>query len=95
MLESARKKTNLRRIDLYEVFCAVLYLLKSGCQWRTVHSYFAIWSGHLRNQVDASKKVSGIKRHTAVDTQGLPHSISVTTAEITDRKGALQADGST
>jgi transposase len=41
-------------VDLYEVFNAVLYLLKSGCQWRmladgfpkwrTVHSYFAKWS---------------------------------------------------
>ena len=54
LLESARKKTCPRRVDLYEVFCAVLYLLKSGCQWRmlpqefpkwrTVHSYFVIWS---------------------------------------------------
>jgi transposase len=42
---------------------------------------------------DAGKKVSGIKRHIAVDTQGLPHAITVTTAEVTDRKGALQALG--
>ena len=40
---------------------------------------------------DAGKKVSGIKRHIAVDTQGLPHAIALTTAEVTDRKGALQA----
>lgn len=40
---------------------------------------------------DAGKKVSGIKRHIAVDTQGLPHAVAVTTAEVTDRKGALQA----
>ncbi len=54
LLESARKKTAPRRVDLYEVFCAILYLLRSGCQWRmlpetfpkwrTVHSYFQIWS---------------------------------------------------
>ena len=54
LLESARKKTRPRTIDLYEVFCAILYLLKSGCQWRmlprdfpkwrTVHSYFQQWS---------------------------------------------------
>jgi len=54
LLESARRKTSPRRVELYEVFCAVLYLLRSGCQWRmlpeefpkwrTVHSYFAIWS---------------------------------------------------
>jgi transposase len=40
---------------------------------------------------DAGKKVSGIKRHIAVDTQGFPHAVAVTTANVTDRKGALQA----
>jgi transposase len=42
---------------------------------------------------DAGKKVSGIKRHIAVDTQGLPHAIYVTTAEVTDRAGALAMFG--
>ena len=40
---------------------------------------------------DAGKKVSGIKRHIAVDMQDLPHAVAVSTAEVTDRKGALQA----
>jgi transposase len=40
---------------------------------------------------DAGKKVSGIKRHIAVDTQGMPHAIGVTTANVTDRDGALAA----
>ncbi len=54
LLESARKRTKPRAVDLYEVWCAVLYLLRTGCQWRalpsdfpkwrTVHSYFAKWS---------------------------------------------------
>ena len=54
MLESAHKKTKPRRVDLYDVFCGVLYVLKSGCQWRmlpsdfpkwrTCHEYFRIWS---------------------------------------------------
>ena len=38
---------------------------------------------------DAGKKVSGIKRHIAVDTEGLPHPIHVTTANVTDRAGGL------
>ena len=33
--------------------------------------------------------MSGIKRHIAVDTPGLPHAIQVTTADVTDRAGAL------
>ena len=37
---------------------------------------------------DAGKKISGIKRHIAVDTQGLPHAIYITTANIGDRDGA-------
>ena len=54
LLEGVRRRTKPRTVDLYEVFCAALYLLKSGCQWRmlpdgfpkwrTVHSYFAKWS---------------------------------------------------
>lgn len=40
---------------------------------------------------DGGKLVSGIKRHIAVDTQGLPHAIHVTTANVTDRAGALEA----
>nr|AAD09490.1 putative transposase [Xanthomonas campestris pv. campestris] len=146
ILEQARKRTKPRRVDVYEVWCAVLYLLRTGCQWRalpsdfpkwrTVHSYFAKWSecndegvSLLEHRLkksgwrgprqtgaqrctrflivdaqsvkntdtagqkgyDAGKKVSGIKRHIAVDTQGLPHAIAVTTAEVTDRKGTLQA----
>ena len=53
-LEAARKKTRPRQVDLYDVFCAILYVLKSGCQWRmlpsdfpkmpTVYWYFRIWT---------------------------------------------------
>lgn len=42
---------------------------------------------------DAGKKVSGIERHIAVDTQGLPHAIHVTTANKTDRAGAIEMFG--
>ena len=39
---------------------------------------------------DAGKKVSGIKRHIAVDTNVLPHAIGVTTENAIDREGALE-----
>jgi transposase len=42
---------------------------------------------------DAGKKISGIKRHIAVDTQGLPHAIHITTANVTDREGAIEMIG--
>ena len=34
--------------------------------------------------------MSGIKRHIAVDTQGLPHAVHITTADVTDRDGAIE-----
>ena len=56
-LESARRRTKPRTVDLYDVFCGVLYLLKSGCQWRmlpadfpnwrTCYKYFRQWSERL------------------------------------------------
>ncbi len=54
ILESARKKTKPRKLELFEVFNALLYVVKTGCQWRalpkdypkygTVHKYFRMWS---------------------------------------------------
>lgn len=40
---------------------------------------------------DGGKLVSGSKRHIGVDTNGLPHMLFVTTANVTDRAGALEA----
>ena len=42
-LESARRRTKPRTVDLYDVFCGVLYLLKSGCQWRMLPADFPHW----------------------------------------------------
>jgi transposase len=43
ILGRARKKTKPQEIDVYEVFCGVLYVLKSGCQWRMLPSDFPSW----------------------------------------------------
>ena len=42
---------------------------------------------------DGDKKVSGIKRHLAVDSRGLPHQLHVTTANISDKAGAMEMLG--
>lgn len=67
ILESARNKTRPRQVDLYHVFCAILYLLKSGCQWRmlpkeypqwqTCYYYFKIWSQKQKNGSDSALEV--------------------------------------
>ena len=42
-LESIKKKTCPRTVDLYEIFCAILYLLKNACTWRNIPHDFPKW----------------------------------------------------
>src|SRR5919198_5091939 len=61
VLGSVRKKTHPRTLDTYDVFNAVLYVLKTGCQWsalphdfpkyQTVHTYFMKWSEEKKGSV--------------------------------------------
>ena len=44
MLESAKRRTTPRKHDLYDVFCAILYLLKNGCTWRALPGDFPKWN---------------------------------------------------
>ena len=66
LLESVRRRTKPRTVDLHEVFNALLYVLKSGCQWRmlpegfpnwvTVYSYFAKWNAAGKDGVSALER---------------------------------------
>jgi transposase len=59
-LESVKKSTKPREYDLYDIFCAICYVLKSGCQWRMLPSdfpkweatyyYFTVWSSKYNNE---------------------------------------------
>jgi transposase len=143
VLENGFKKTKPQKIDRFRVFLGILYIVRTGSQWRmlpkeypnwnTVYFYFSLWAdtknGKSRLEIaleklvemvrvadgrdaktslciidsqsvkntdtakekgyDGGKKISGIKRHVGVDTQGIPHVIHVTTADVTDREGAL------
>lgn len=42
-LRSVRRTTKPTKLDLYEVFRAVLYLLRTGYQWRFLPSDFPKW----------------------------------------------------
>jgi transposase len=44
LLESAKRRTAPRKKDLYDVFCAILYLLKNGCTWRAIPGDFPKWN---------------------------------------------------
>ncbi len=66
-LENARKKTRPRKYDLYDVFCAVIYVVQGGIQWRmlpsdypkwqTVYYYFRVWSAKDETGVSILDKV--------------------------------------
>jgi len=42
-LETVKKVTKPRDVDLYEIFCAILYRLKNGCGWRSLPHDFPNW----------------------------------------------------
>jgi transposase len=58
-LQSVRKATHPRKYALYDIFCAILYVLKEGCTWRglphdfpkwnIVYHYYQIWSRAGKN----------------------------------------------
>jgi transposase len=66
VLQSARWKTKPTTVDMYEALCAVLYVLKSGCQWRmlprdfpkwrTVYSCWAKWSQAKDGEISALER---------------------------------------
>ncbi len=66
-LESTRKTTKPRTLDLYDVFNAILYVVSTGCQWRalphdypkwkSVHYYFTLWSKRENEEPSALEEV--------------------------------------
>ena len=42
-LENAKKTTKPRKVDLYDIFCAILYIIKGGIQWRMLPCDFPKW----------------------------------------------------
>ena len=43
ILEYSCKTTAPRTVDLYDVFCGILYVPKSGCQWRMMPKDYPNW----------------------------------------------------
>lgn len=98
-LESAKKNTHPRKYDLYDIFCAVLYLLKEGCTWRALpHDYpnwqnvryhYDIWAKPDDDGVSLPDRI--LRRLVEMERQEnerCPH----TTMVIVDSKSIQNAD---
>jgi transposase len=44
MLEGAKHRTAPRKVDLYDIFCSILYVLKNGSTWRAIPGDFPGWN---------------------------------------------------
>lgn len=78
LLEGARQKGRPRQVDLYDVFCAILYLLKNAAVWRalpsdfpapsTVRHYFDQWT-QVREGESMSLLAQALKKSGGARTQ--------------------------
>lgn len=57
-LEGATKRTHPRKYELYDIFCAVLYLMKEGCTWRALPHDYPNWQ-NVRYHYDIWAKEDG------------------------------------
>jgi hypothetical protein len=55
-LENSTKATHPMDYDLYDIFCAILYLLKEGCRWRSLPHDFPDWNSVYYHFKKWSKK---------------------------------------
>ena len=82
-----------RKCPLRDIMNAIVYILKTGCQWRmlpkdfpphnTVFYYFNKWKLECMFE-----ELMGRKEHIVVDAHGLPMSVVVHEANVHDSIGA-------
>ena len=98
-IEAAKKKTHPQKFDLYDIFCAVLYLLKEGCTWRAIpHDYpkwqnvryhYDIWAKPDEDGVSLLDRI--LRKLVEMEREGNERS-SQTTMIIVDSKSIKNAD---
>ena len=98
-LEKAKKKTHPSKYDVYDIFCAVLYLLKEGCTWRAIpHDYpnwqnvryhYDIWAKPDENGVSLLDRI--LRKLVEMERQENERS-SHTTMIIVDSKSIQNSD---
>lgn len=98
-LESTRKATHPRKYDTYDIFCAVLYVLKEGCTWRAlphdypkwnnVYYHFQIWS---EKDADGNSVLDSVLRELVQSERIIKGRNPDTTMIIVDSKSVKNTD---
>ena len=99
ILNRATKTTHPRKYDLYDIFCAVLYLIKEGCTWRGIPHDFPKWE-NVRYHYDIWAKpdengfslLDGILRDPVEIERETDNREARTTMLIIDSKTSRNAD---
>lgn len=94
LLRGVRRSTKPTTLDLYDVFCAVLYLLRTGCEWRflppelpkwqNVYAYWRKWSEpdqHGTSVLEQALKKSGWRGTPEAGAQRLQRVLDLGRAE--------------
>jgi transposase len=75
-LEGAKKATKPRKKDLYDIFCAILYLVKSGCRWRMLPADFPkcgivryYYDVRSKQREDGTALLSGVLKKMSVHVE--------------------------
>ena len=97
-LESYSKKTHPPDYDLYDIFCAVLYVLKEGCRWRSLPHDYPKWQNvyyHFRKwkskREDGSSLLDEIMNELVMSERIINGREAVPTMTIVDSRSVKNA----
>ncbi len=59
IIESAKRVTHPRQINIYDIFCAILYRIREGCRWRSLPHDYPKWQICYYHYNEWRKSVNG------------------------------------
>jgi len=97
-LENSSKITHPMDYDLYDIFCAVIYILKEGCRWRSLPHDYPKWQNvyyHFRKwkekRADGSSILDGVLKELVLSERIIKGRQPEPTMTIADSKSVKNA----
>ena len=92
-LKNVRKTTHPSTYDLYDIFCAVLYLLKEGCTWCAIPHDFPKWTTVWTEKDENGISILDRILHKLIEIERVENGrTEKTTMIIVDSKSIQNAD---